>query len=177
MKTKAAPPPVVADWEHANRVLHSLGLCSIRLSEIEDEMNTAIAEAKKTAEARAAAWRMRQAEWTDMLERFWIERRREVLPAKSRTLAFGSLGTRACKPAVKFLRGWNGARVIAALEAAGKGTAKFIRRGKPSIDKENVLKAETAELDGLRECGVAIETGGEQFFAEPDLVKLAAPPA
>ncbi len=169
-KKKAQERIELKDWNQADGALREAGLAQILLERIEGDLARRMAELKTRAEEQAAPHQERLAALEEALERFWLARRGDVAPAKSRLLTFGALGTRASR-AVRYLRGWTAEKVIGAL---GHGFAQFLRV-EHSVDKSAILKAPPEQLAELRRCGVAIEER-ERFFAEPDRATLAAPP-
>lgn len=178
MGKKPKPVAVIElrDWSEADQALMRLGIHQSEVKLAEAWLSQEIARAKAEHAKNAGPHQEQIAALEDALKRFWLKHRDEV-KGKSRELTFGTLGMRKLPPAVKLLRGWKLPDVISAL---GAGLKKFLRTPPPELDKPAVLKADEKELALLAKCGVAIETDGEKFFAEPDLAKIAntaKPPA
>ncbi len=103
------------------------------------------------------------------LETFFALRRKSLAPAKSLTLLFGRIGSRASS-AVRRLRGWSEDRCVLAISTSRLDSERYLRV-KTSLNKDAIGEAPDADRELLRNCGITVEEK-DTFFIEPDLSAL-----
>ncbi len=158
---RAANLPVPQSREAAAAALHEIGMQQRQLARIEADMNDAIAQATKVAEAESRGLRECIEALTEGL-RVWADANRAALTGDGKR-KFADLGTgriewRLAPPSVKISKV---KEVIERIRA--RGLVSFLRE-KTEIDKEAML----SDPERARAIpGVTIGSAGESFSVEP----------
>jgi hypothetical protein len=159
-------------FEEADQSLLELGRAKNRVAAAELIMNEDISAAKLRASEATEGDREFIRCVREGLEECWLKNKAQV-KGKSWKGTFGTIGQRK-STGVRFLRGWNGKKVLAAITAAGKKLEAFLRI-KPALNKRAILDASPLLHEALRQCGVDTDRR-ETFFAEPDEAAIATAP-
>jgi phage host-nuclease inhibitor protein Gam len=167
-KTRGANLPVPQNKDDAARAVQEIGTTDRQIARMEADLNDAIAEMKRQAEALAQPLRERRDAVTEGLK-VWAEANRDKLTdggrVKSADLGTGKISWRFRPPSARVTK------VEAVLEHLKKlGLQRFIR-----VKEEPNKDAMLAEPDVARTvAGVTIGSEGEDFIVEPFEVELAA---
>ncbi len=158
---------IVRDQAQANEALLHLASFRTKLSKAQNEK----AEAQTTAEerfARIAEPLSRQIDEIEAELKRWYTKERKRVEAdgrKSLDLDAGSIGYRASKPSLGFLKGWDPAKVVKAIRA------KFDKRLAATLIKvdekpvKDAIKRLIKSPADLKSIGCGIENN-ETFFIE-----------
>lgn len=153
--------------EDANQVMRQLLLVEVGLEKLIGAVDLERAAVMAKYEKAIDKHRAVAADLTLQLQTFYMAHYKELEKdgSKSVHLAFGVIGRRLSRPALKPLnRSWTWASIGIKLRSIYN--ARFFHAPKePEIDREKVRQELNAEQ--LRDCGLKVEQE-ETFFAEPD---------